>query len=96
MRDREVVVGQLWRYPVKSFLGERLDEVSLDGRGVIGDRAFAVHGADGKLGSGKTTRRFRLMRDLFAFSAETDGDGVVVHAPREHLSESAIQNSMRC
>ena len=75
------VVSQLWRYPVKSFLGERLDEVSLDARGVVGDRAFAVHDAHGKFGSGKTSARFRLLRDLFDFSAETDGAGVVVRAP---------------
>jgi MOSC domain-containing protein len=77
------VVSQLWRYPVKSFRGEQLAEILLDARGVIGDRAFAVRDADGKFGSGKTTRRFRLMRDLFDFSAGTDGDGVVVQAPGE-------------
>jgi uncharacterized protein len=78
---RDGFVSQLWRYPVKSFRGEQLPEVSLDARGVVGDRAFAVCDADGKLGSGKTTRRFRLLRDLFDFSAETHGDAVLVHAP---------------
>lgn len=81
MRGRGGVVSQLWRYPVKSFRGEQLEKVLLDRRGVVGDRAFAVRDANGKLGSGKTTRRFRLMRDLFDFSAETARDGVVVHAP---------------
>ena len=81
MPGREGVVSQLWRYPVKSFLGEQLEEVALDARGVVGDRAFAVRDADGKLGSGKTTQRFRLLRDLFDFSAETGGDGVIVRAP---------------
>lgn len=66
-------VTELWRYPVKSFLGERLDEVVLDARGVVGDRAYAVRDAAGKLGSGKTTRRFRLLRDLFDFAASADG-----------------------
>lgn len=75
------VVGELWRYPVKSFLGERLERVSLDARGLEGDRAFAVCDANGKLGSGKTTRRFRLLRDLFDFAAQTDDGDVVVHAP---------------
>lgn len=80
MAVRDGFVRQLWRYPVKSFRGEQLEEVSLDTRGVVGDRAFAVCDANGKLGSGKTTRRFRLMRDLFDFSAETDRDAVLVHA----------------
>jgi uncharacterized protein YcbX len=79
--DRQGTVSQLWRYPVKSFRGERLDWAELDERGVVGDRAFAVRDANGKLGSGKTTRRFRLFRDLFAFSAETEGQAVVARGP---------------
>lgn len=77
----EGAVAELWRYPVKSFRGERLDEVTLDGRGIVGDRAFAVRDANGKFGSGKTTRRFRLLRGLLDFAARTDGDGVVVSGP---------------
>ena len=79
--EHEGIVSELWRYPVKSFGGERLDKVSIDARGVVGDRVFAVRDSNGKFGSGKTTRRFRLLRDLFDFSAETDGDDVVVHIP---------------
>ncbi|MFM7170386.1 MAG: hypothetical protein ACKOYH_05980 [Cyanobium sp.] len=33
------LVGQLaalWRYPVKSMLGERLQRLEVDGRGVVG------------------------------------------------------------
>ena len=66
---------------MKSFRGEQLEEVLLDARGVVGDRVYAVRDTNGKLGSGKTTRRFRLLRDLFGFSAETDGEGVVVRGP---------------
>jgi uncharacterized protein YcbX len=74
-------VAGLWRYPVKSLLGERLERLEVDDRGAVGDRWYAVTDANGKFGSGKTTRRFRLLRDLFDFVAETDGDAVVVHAP---------------
>lgn len=77
----KAVVHELWRYPVKSLRGERVEAVSLDGRGIVGDRAFAICDANGKFGSGKTTRRFRLLPGLFEFRAETDGDGVVVHGP---------------
>ena len=48
-------VVELWRYPVKSLLGEVLDEVTLEQRGVVGDRLHAVTDRNGKLGSGKTT-----------------------------------------
>jgi uncharacterized protein len=32
------VVAGLWRYPVKSMLGERCEKVELESRGVLGDR----------------------------------------------------------
>lgn len=89
------VVASLWRYPVKSMLGERCDALQLDQRGVVGDRLYAVRDADGKLGSGKTTRRFRRMDGLFDFRARSvegvpriafpdgttlDGDDPTIHA----------------
>lgn len=58
------VVERLWRYPVKSTGGERLDSVEVDGRGLAGDRLYAVRDGDGKFGSGKNTRRFRRMDGL--------------------------------
>ena len=60
----EMEVTGLWRYPVKSMLGERCQHLELDFRGVKGDRRYAVRDADGKLGSGKDSRRFRIM-DIF-------------------------------
>jgi uncharacterized protein YcbX len=35
------VVG-LWRYPVKSMMGEELNAAEVTERGVVGDRRFAV------------------------------------------------------
>ena len=67
-------VATLWRYPVKSMLGEACDEVELNARGVRGDRQFAVRSADGKFGSGKNGRRFRLMEGLFNFRARLAGE----------------------
>jgi len=40
--ERAGVVTQLWRYPVKSMLGEQLPFVELDERGLRGDRGWAV------------------------------------------------------
>lgn len=70
-------VVSLWRYPVKSLGGERVAQLRLDRRGVLGDRWWAVVAADGKIGSGKSTRRFRRMPGLLSLQAETDGDGTV-------------------
>lgn len=68
------VVAKLWRYPVKSMLGEECRELELEARGCRGDRLFAVQDAGGKLGSGKNTRRFRLIDGLLGFSARHAGE----------------------
>ncbi len=62
-------VAALWRYPVKSVAGEARDFLRLEARGVRGDRAWALRDAQGKLGSGKTTRRFRFLDGLLEFGA---------------------------
>ncbi len=74
-------VAALWRYPVKSVAGERCYELDFDARGAHGDRGFALYGADGKIGSGKTTRRFRRMDGLLHYSASLDGRGPVITCP---------------
>jgi uncharacterized protein YcbX len=68
----------LYRYPVKSLLGETLDEVAIDERGLARDRLWSVRDGDGKLGSGKSTRRFRKMDGLLMLAASypAGGDGV--------------------
>jgi len=38
----EPVVEQIWRYPAKSMLGERLREAELTTAGLLGDRGWAV------------------------------------------------------
>ncbi len=40
-------LAEIWRYPVKSMAGERLDRCTLaSGRGLAGDRAFALRDED--------------------------------------------------
>lgn len=65
-------IAALWRYPVKSMLGERCDELQVETRGAVGDRRYAVRDAEGKLGSGKYSRRFRRLEGLFNFQAAGD------------------------
>jgi uncharacterized protein YcbX len=74
-------VVELWRYPVKSLVGERVDSAAVGSRGIAGDRLWAVRDPDGKLGSGKTTRRFRRMDGLLALASAYDGDVPVVSFP---------------
>jgi uncharacterized protein len=52
-------VRSLWRYPVKSMLGEELESCDLTDRGLVGDRAFALVDADdGKVASAKNPRKW--------------------------------------
>lgn len=74
-------VAELWRYPVKSLLGEQLREVQVEKRGVVGDRLYAVTDRHGKLGSGKTSRRFRRLDGLFDLRARDGGERPIVTLP---------------
>lgn len=70
-------VIDLRRYPVKAMGGERMFRLTLDARGVVGDRAWAVVDGDGKLASGKNSRRMRRYDRIFDFAAVTEADGRV-------------------
>lgn len=60
-------VASLWRYPVKSMLGEALSTADVTERGLLGDRAYAlVDSADGKAATAKNPRKWPT---LFAFRA---------------------------
>jgi uncharacterized protein YcbX len=90
-------VATLWRYPVKSMLGEPCDEVELNTRGVRGDRQFAVRSADGKFGSGKNSRRFRHLEGLFSFRAQLAGDCPEITFPdgrRLRADDPAIDSTL--
>lgn len=68
-------VVALQRFPAKSMGGESLDTVEVGPAGIVGDREWAVYGADGKLASGKHSRRFRRMDPVFELVARRAGDG---------------------
>lgn len=65
-------VLELWRYPVKSLQGERLDAVDVTGDGLTGDRRFALF--DRVTGLGLTARR---MPELLYAAAAWQPDGTV-------------------
>ena len=74
-------VAEIRRYPVKSLLGESVAAAGVGARGLTGDRAWAVRDPDGKLGSGKNTRRFRRMPGLFGLRAYAARPAPVVELP---------------
>ena len=71
-------VVEIRRYPIKSLLGEQLTTADVEQRGLAGDRLWAVRDRDGKLGSGKNTRRFRRMPGLFDLRGRCVGAGTDV------------------
>ncbi|PYQ34216.1 MAG: MOSC domain-containing protein [Acidobacteria bacterium] len=79
-------IRSLWRYPVKSMLGEEIDRSAVTERGFVGDRAYAlVDASDGKVASAKNPRKWPRMYECRAELDETPRrvrirlpDGVVV------------------
>jgi len=66
-------VRSVWRYPVKSMLGEELEACEVTERGFRGDRAFAlVDAEDGKVASTKNPRKWAR---LFECRARFSDDG---------------------
>jgi uncharacterized protein len=52
-------IGALWRFPVKSMLGEEVDAADLSEGGIVGDRAFAIRDREtGKVASAKHPKRW--------------------------------------
>ncbi|MGH9960707.1 MAG: MOSC domain-containing protein, partial [Pyrinomonadaceae bacterium] len=69
-------VGALWRFPVKSMGGEQIEEAELSGRGIAGDRAYALIDADtGKVVSAKSVKRFPNMLNCRATFVEPPVSG---------------------
>jgi len=69
-------VAELWRYPVKSFQGERVDTLDLAPGGAVGDRTLAV--VDPAVGKVLSAKRYA---DLLLATARIDGDRVVLTLP---------------
>jgi uncharacterized protein len=60
-------VVSMWRYPVKSMLGEELNSSSVTERGLIGDRAYALIDQEtGKVASAKNPRKWGKLFDFRA------------------------------
>ncbi|HEX5830840.1 MAG TPA: MOSC N-terminal beta barrel domain-containing protein [Gemmatimonadaceae bacterium] len=75
-------VVALWRYPVKSMMGEELNAAEVADHGLRGDRAFAlVDDADGKVASAKNPRKWPR---LFEFRA------ALAHAPADDAAPPPV------
>jgi uncharacterized protein YcbX len=64
-------VVSLWRYPVKSMMGEELNATEVTERGLLGDRAYAlVDSSDGKVATAKNPRKWPRLFDFRATFTE--------------------------
>lgn len=79
-------VAEVWRYPVKSFQGERVDSLDLGPGGAAGDRTLAV--VDPAAGKVLSAKRHAA---LLQASARLDGGRVVLTLPdgAEHADDDA-------
>src|SRR6266542_2418501 len=84
-------VVSLWRYPVKSMMGEELNASAVTERGLLGDRAYAlVDGADGKVASAKNPRKWPQLFDFRASFIEAPRGGVKLPPVRITLPDGTI------
>jgi uncharacterized protein YcbX len=84
----------LWRYPVKSMMGEELNASEVTRGGLLGDRAFAlIDGADGKVVSAKHPRKWPGMFDFRAAFAEPPQAGLNLPPARITLPDGTTVTS---
>ncbi len=76
MTERVGTIAGLWRYPVKSMRGERLEFAAITRRGILGDRGWAVYDETRKGITG--AKRLPALRGLGAryASEPTPGEGL--------------------
>lgn len=71
-----LTVCALWRYPVKTLAGERLDTAEITTNGIVGDRIVHVRGPEGV----RTSRRHHNLLGLHA-TLGPDGEPLVDGQP---------------
>ncbi len=90
-RPGQVQVGSvaaLWRYPVKSMMGEELNSSGITDRGLLGDRQFAiVDRATGKVGGAKNPRKWGNFFNFRATYAEPPRAGAMMPQVRIPLPD---------
>ena len=84
----------MWRYPVKSMLGEELDAVEVTQRGLLGDRQFAVlDPATGKVAGAKNPRKWGNFLQFHAAYVAPPQPGAELPAVRLTLPDGTVVTS---
>src|SRR3954447_20575223 len=92
MTDGAVV--SLWRYPVKSMMGEELNASDVTDRGLLGDRSLALIDTEtGKVVSAKNPKKWSTMFDFRAAFSEPPQQGEPLPAVRVTLPDGGSVTS---
>jgi uncharacterized protein YcbX len=87
-------VSELWRFPVKSMLGERLQRTELTAHGFAGDRAYALVDVEtGKPVTAKNVKHFPRIMELRAEFVEEPQPGEPLPAARVRLPDGTSTTS---
>ncbi|HKW95787.1 MAG TPA: MOSC N-terminal beta barrel domain-containing protein [Methylomirabilota bacterium] len=68
-------IAELWRYPVKSMAGERLEAADVTLKGIVGDRIVHVSGPGGRIITSRTHPRLLALRGSLGPDGEPQVDG---------------------
>ena len=86
--ERVGTIRALWRYPVKSMLGEELEAVDVSEDGVVGDRAYALRDREtGKVASAKHSKQWPNLLECRAAFVEAPGPGDELSPVRIELAD---------
>lgn len=87
-------IGALWRYPVKSMLGEELNATWLGKNGLLGDRVYAIVDPDtGKVASAKNPKKWPHLFDCRAAFVDPPQSGNGLPPVRVTLPDGRITRS---
>src|ERR1700704_5625590 len=89
-------VASIWRYPVKSMMGEELNATEVTERGLFGDRAYAlVDSSDGKVATAKNPRKWPTLFDFRATFIEPPRMSANVPPVRITLPDGTMATSQQ-
>lgn len=78
-------VSELWRYPIKSLKGERIQQAEVAGNGIPGDREIVVLGEDGRILTSRSKPK------LLGLRGELGADGVATINGHRWDSDEAME-----
>jgi uncharacterized protein len=89
-------VVSLWRYPVKSMLGEELNASAITSQGLLGDRAYAlIDSSDGKVASAKNPRKWPHLFDFRAAFVDPPRTDTTLPPVRITLPDGTLVSSQQ-